>query len=223
MCRQISVLFVPTWWAEWFQAVWGFLAFPCILWDHWKQGMARMWKQLTRVNNKNNPSHVQIYPNRGLGTVCEDLQNVTNRRGRWRRKSRRRRFPIFFQIQHTSASCIISSGGVPVPLLQCPVQARVRICNLFRVPAITCLLFVKDTVGSLTSTISCWQIGSLGSPHTHWWITLAVKHSDDSFVDGSRFHPRFDRSEEGVRTSRPSCQPQQRLDFWRVKPCFEHF
>ena len=38
-------------------------------------------------------------------------------------------------------------GGLSLPSQQ---SVRAGICNLFRVPAITCLLFMKDTEGSLT-------------------------------------------------------------------------
>ena len=42
-----------------------------------------------------------------------------------------------------------------VPLMQCPLLVRAEIWNLAIVLAIACLLLMKDTVGSLTSTNKC--------------------------------------------------------------------
>ena len=40
--------------------------------------------------------------------------------------------------------------------MKCPLLIR---ADLARVPAIACLLFAKDTVGSLKSTNKCWRTG----------------------------------------------------------------
>ena len=40
-------------------------------------------------------------------------------------------------------------GGAAVLLMQCPLEVTVAICNLVRVSAIACLLFVNDMVGDL--------------------------------------------------------------------------
>ena len=49
--------------------------------------------------------------------------------------------------------------AVAVLLMQFTLLVRAGICNLFKVPVITRLLFAKDTVRSLTSTNECWQTG----------------------------------------------------------------
>ena len=67
---------------------------------------------------------------------------------------------------HSSSSFIcstrmwgrINSEGTAVLLMHCPLLVRVGIWNLAMVLAIACVLFVKDTNGSLASTNECWQI-----------------------------------------------------------------
>ena len=59
--------------------------------------------------------------------------------------------------------------------MQCPLLVKAGICNLFMVPAIARLLFAKDTVASLTSTNSCWQMGCLFNVHPK-----DVTHIDES-------------------------------------------
>ena len=63
------------------------------------------------------------------------------------------------------------------PLMQCPLLVRVGICNLFMGPAIACLLFVKDIVGSLTFTNECWQMG----------FPFNVHRRDGTHIDESPF------------------------------------
>ena len=55
--------------------------------------------------------------------------------------------------------------GSAVPLMQCPPLVRAGIRNLFTVSVIAHLLFVKDTIGSLTSTNECQQTGSPFNVH----------------------------------------------------------
>ena len=47
--------------------------------------------------------------------------------------------------------------GMARPLMKYPLKVRAGIWNLFMVPEIARLLFVKDNVGSLMSTNSCRQ------------------------------------------------------------------
>ena len=59
-----------------------------------------------------------------------------------------------------------------MPLMQCPLLVRAGIWDLFSVPAIARLLFVKDNMGSLTAANKCLQTGHPGSQpfdgqHTH--------------------------------------------------------
>ena len=53
-------------------------------------------------------------------------------------------------------------GGVVVLLTECLLLARAGIWNLFTVLVGAHLLFVEDTVGSLTSTNSCQHMGLSG-------------------------------------------------------------
>ena len=48
-----------------------------------------------------------------------------------------------------------------VPLMQFPLLVRAIIWNLAMVLAIAHLLFVKDTMRSLTATNKCWQMGQM--------------------------------------------------------------
>ena len=60
-----------------------------------------------------------------------------------------------FCMQSVSAGGIIA-GGAAVLLMQCPLQVRAGICNLFKMPVITRLFFANDTVRSLTP-IGHWR------------------------------------------------------------------
>ena len=49
--------------------------------------------------------------------------------------------------------------------MQCPLLVMAEICNLPLVPAIACLIFAIETMGSLTPTNSCWQTGRWFNVH----------------------------------------------------------
>ena len=55
------------------------------------------------------------------------------------------------------------------------LKVRAKIRCLFRMPIIACLLFMKDTMGSLTSTHSCWQMGHPAWRPSNGWHTLWCK------------------------------------------------
>ena len=57
-------------------------------------------------------------------------------------------------MQHKAVGVASLAEGMAV--IQWLLLVRAGICNLIRVPAIARLLFVKDTVGSLTSINECW-------------------------------------------------------------------
>ena len=72
---------------------------------------------------------------------------------------------FFVHMQHQAAGVASLAEGKAVPLMQCPLLVRARNCNLSMVLAIAHLLFAKDTVGSLTSTNECWQMGRSFNVH----------------------------------------------------------
>ena len=87
---------------------------------------------------------------------------------------------------YAEKGCVEASPaqGTAVPLKKCPLLVSTEICNLFMLLAIARLLFVQDTMGSLTSTNECWQIGFPFNVHlgdgTHIDESLPVKHQNDS-------------------------------------------
>jgi len=55
------------------------------------------------------------------------------------------------------------AGNMAVPLMQCPFEVRAGIRNSFRVSAIACGLFTKDSMVYLTSTNRTYSTGQLAS------------------------------------------------------------
>ena len=69
-------------------------------------------------------------------------------------------------IQYTIQGCGLTSlAKGTVLLMQCSLLVMAAICNLFKLPAIACLLFTKYTMGSLTFTNECCQRDRLLNVH----------------------------------------------------------
>ena len=90
-----------------------------------------------------------------------------------------------------------------------------RICNLFVVPVIARRLFMKDTVGSWTSTKPTLVDGTSSlmsiqeTAHTLMNHPATCETPGWQLIAGSRFKPRRDSLEAcGYLSSGPSCQPK---------------